>query len=143
MTHDGLERFKSKRGGDGASPPIATVELPQPDRRSKSKRFAFQWIPLPMYWVKALRRTSSAKTYELAITILAEFHKRRRFGVTEVVLSTDTTKMTRSTKLRAAKELEQLGLITLITEGKHALRAIPHNYVGKRYNSTKGPELWQ
>jgi hypothetical protein len=137
MKPSGLERFKS-RSGSGASPPIETIEFPQPDRRSKSKRFEQEWIKLPMHWVKALHRAkANGTTYGLAHTILAEFYKRRRFGVTEVILSTETTSMKRNTKLKAAKTLARLELITLIPEGKQALRAIPHITVRRKESIEK------
>jgi hypothetical protein len=126
MTHDVLERYKSKRSGNGASFPVEAVELPQPDTRSKSKRFEAEWVKLPIHWVKALRRAKGGRTHQLAHAILAEFHKRQRFDVREVVLSTEVTGMGRNTKLKAAKDLERLGLITLISMGGYALRAIPH-----------------
>jgi hypothetical protein len=125
MTHNDLERFKSKRSGNGVSPLVKTIEFPQPDTRSKSKRFEVEWIKLPIHWVKALRRARGIKTYELALIILTELFKRQRFGVLEVTLSTEVTGMNRETKMRAAKDLARLKLIILLPDGKRALRVIP------------------
>jgi hypothetical protein len=94
--------------------------------KSRSKQFEAEWIKLPMHWVKALRRTRGVKTYELALTILAERFKRQQSGVLEVTLSTEVTNMPRNTKVKAAKDLARLGLITLLTDGNQALRVIPH-----------------
>jgi hypothetical protein len=134
MKPSGLERFTSKRTGNGAArSEIPSVELSTPNVRSKSKRFEAEWFKMPRGWRIALRRAKTRKTYELALVILEEFSKRQRFGVTEVVLSTEATGMPRYAKIRAARDLAKLGLITLIAEGQQALRAIPHFITQKRY----------
>jgi hypothetical protein len=97
--------------------------------KSRSKQFEAEWIKVPMHWVKALRRTRSVKTYELALIILAERFKRQQSGVLEVTLSTEVTDMPRNTKVRAAKDLARLRLITLLSEGKRALRVIPYLFI--------------
>ena len=39
--------------------------------RKKNKRLAFkpEWVKLPVRWVEVLRRSKSASTYQLALTI--------------------------------------------------------------------------
>jgi hypothetical protein len=59
----------------------------------------------------------------LALVILAEDFKRKNVGG-EVVLSSWVTEMPRCTKMRAANELVDLGLIKIVKDGKHALRVI-------------------
>jgi hypothetical protein len=88
---------------------VNTIDTPAPKRR---KRFEPEWVKLPMHWIKALRRSRSAATYALALVILAAEFKRQQMGG-EIVLSSTTTQMSKTTRIRAAKELAELGLIQL------------------------------
>ena len=94
-------------------------------KRHENKRLAFkpQWVKLPARWVKTLRRSKSASTYQLALTILIEAFKREQVGG-EIVLSTKTTGMPSSTRARAVRELVKLGLITVKRDGRQAVRII-------------------
>jgi hypothetical protein len=61
-------------------------------------------------------------TYRLALLVLfAAFKNKQRNG--EVILSTAMTGMPRNTKVRAARELADLGLIQLLGSEAGALRA--------------------
>ena len=84
---------------------------------------------VPRHWISALKRSKSARTWELAVIILWEAFKDKR-GTGEVILSRRVTGMPASTRQRAARELVELGLITLAEEQTHTLRAkvIPYSY---------------
>jgi hypothetical protein len=69
----------------------------------------------------ALRRAKRISTYQLAHVILFEDFKRKQIGG-DIVLSSEVTGMRSQTRVRAAKELVQLGLITLRQNGKEAFR---------------------
>jgi hypothetical protein len=58
----------------------------------------------------------------LALAILFEDFKRKQFGRDFIVLSRAVTGMPSRTKIRAADELAQLGLIKIIRRGNRALR---------------------
>lgn len=93
-------------------------------KNGKSRqRFKPQWVKFPARWVEALRRSKSASTYQLALTVLLEAFKREQLGG-EIVLSMKTTGMPRSTRARAVKELVKLGLITVKRDGRQAVRVI-------------------
>jgi hypothetical protein len=93
-------------------------------RRKKSKRtFWLHWVKLPVRWVKALRQSKQASTYQLAHVILVEAFKQEQTGG-EIVLSTVTTGMPRSTKVRAVNELVKLGLITVKRNSRRAVRVV-------------------
>jgi hypothetical protein len=76
------------------------------------KTFRVEWVKLPLRWVEALRQSKNASTCHLAMALLFEAFKRKHVGG-EVVLSSAMTGMPRNTRMRAAKELTQLGLIQL------------------------------
>ena len=102
------------------------MEMPALSRKQKRKRkrsFETRWVKLPSRWVKALRRSKSASTYQLALTILFEAFKQEQLGG-EIVLSTEMTKMPASTRKRATKELVKLGLIKVSQHGRQAVRVI-------------------
>jgi hypothetical protein len=87
----------------------------------RRKPFKAQWVKLPRQWAEALRRSKSAGTYQLAIAILFEAFKRKRYGG-EIVLSSTVTGMTRPAKVRAVKELVELGLIKAEQKGNKSIR---------------------
>jgi len=89
-------------------------------------RFEAQWARLPLSWLIALRQTKSASTKQLAMEILfAEF--RRKYTNGEVVLSTTTTGLPRSTRAVAIRELVHLGLIEVEQHGEEATRVVRLN----------------
>jgi hypothetical protein len=95
----------------------------EPDDAAKVKRKEFKpkFVQVPMRWVEALERVKNMNTYRLALRILVEAFQRDRIGG-EIALSSEMAGMPSATRHRAAKELEQLGLIQLERRGKHALR---------------------
>jgi hypothetical protein len=96
-------------------------------KKKKGKKnkqcFKPQWVKLPARWVEALRRSKSASTYQLALTVLFEAFKREQLGG-EIVLSMKITGMPSSTRARAVRELVKLGFITVKRDGKQAVRII-------------------
>jgi hypothetical protein len=74
-------------------------------------------------WVEALRRSTNASTYRLALIILVEAFKREQVGG-EIVLSMQVTRMHRNMRARAIAELVQMGLIRVKQEGKEAVRVL-------------------
>lgn len=99
--------------------------------KTKRKPFKAQWVKLPLHWAEALRRSKRVSTYQLAHVILFEAFKRKHVGG-EVVLSRTVTGMPRCTKVRAANELVELGLIKIIRDGNHALKVSPIYLVGDK-----------
>src|SRR5215471_7293736 len=100
---------------------VETIYPPVP--KGQRRRFEPRWVKLPRHWFTALKRSKSAYTYQLATLILWEsFKDKHRMG--EVTLSTEVTGMSRATKMRAAEELVELGLIRLKREGTKALKAV-------------------
>src|SRR5262245_61204731 len=91
-------------------------------KKQKRKRlFKAKWVKLPTRWITALRRSGSASTLQLALTILLEDFRREYCGG-EIVLSAHTTRMPSATTSRAARELVELGLVKLKQTGRGALR---------------------
>jgi hypothetical protein len=90
--------------------------------KKKRKRFEAKWVKLPRHWMTALLNTKSANTYHLAHLILWDAFKRNQVGG-EIVLSAQVTKgMPRNSKIKAAEELVELGLIRIKRNGHQALR---------------------
>ena len=105
--------------------PIEIVTInpdPNPISRRRRKSFEPWFVKLPRHWISALRRSKSARTWELAVIILWEAFKDKR-GTGEVILSSQVTGMPGSTRQRAARELVELGLITVVEEQTRTLRA--------------------
>ena len=106
---------------------IVGMEMPKLLRKQKRKRgprrFETRWVKLPSRWVKALRRSKSVSTYQLALTILFEAFKREQVGG-EIVLSAEVTGMPGTTRMRATRELVRLGLIEVSRHGRQAVRVI-------------------
>lgn len=99
---------------------VETVEVPTSPQR-KRPPFKAQFVKLPLRWAEALRRSKSVNTYQLALIILFEAFKRKHTGG-EVILSSAVTDMPRCSKMRATKELVELGLIETNQIGRQALR---------------------
>jgi hypothetical protein len=97
---------------------IAGMEMPP--KRVKRK-FKTRWVKLDQRWAEALDRSNSVSTYKLAIKILFEAFKCKHTG-SDIVLSSIVTGMSRCTKIRAANELADLGLVKIVRDGNHALR---------------------
>jgi hypothetical protein len=94
--------------------------------KKRREPFKAQWVKLPRWWIEVLRRTKSASTKQLAMEILSEVFKREQIGG-EIVLSATVTKLLHSTRMRAAKELVELGLIKTEQKGRQAMR-VSHVY---------------
>jgi hypothetical protein len=100
---------------------VTTVNADSALPRKKRKPFESQFVKLPRHWITGLQRSNSVNTYRLAHMILREGFKREHVGG-KVVLSTKVTSgMIRSTKIRAARELVELGLIRIEQDGNRAL----------------------
>lgn len=91
----------------------------------KRTPFKAQFVKVPLQWVEALQRSKSANTYRLALVILLEAFRLEAFkhkGSEIITLSSTVTGMERYAKLRAARELADLGLIEIKQTGNQALR---------------------
>jgi hypothetical protein len=97
--------------------------------KAKSKRQAFEpkWVKFPTRWMRALRKSTSVRTYQLAVVILVEELKQRPLG-REVVLTSQVTGMPRSSSRRATTDLVKLGLIEVQQEGQQAVRVLRVHY---------------
>lgn len=98
--------------------------------KKKRKPFKAEWAKIPRQWEKALRQSQCVSTYRLALLILFEAFKRERVGG-EIVLSSAVTGMPRVTKMKAVKELVELGLIQIEQNGNQAMR-VSHIYYLKK-----------
>jgi hypothetical protein len=77
----------------------------------KRKPFKTAFVQVPMGWITALEGANAdSSAYKLALRLLAEAFKCSQVGG-DVVLSSQVTGMPRSSKSRAARELQRLGLI--------------------------------
>lgn len=86
--------------------------------------FKAQFVMVPLRWMEALRRSKGASTYQLALVILLEAFKLgalKRKG-DEITLSSTVTGMEPHSKIRAARELADLGLIEIKQRGNQTLR---------------------
>jgi hypothetical protein len=96
--------------------------MPGIEKKKRRKSFRAFWVKLPRSWITALRRSRSVHTYELALTILLEAYERQTDTIT---LSGEATLwMSRATKARAARELEEFGLVQVKGEGRQALKIV-------------------
>jgi hypothetical protein len=95
-------------------------------KRHSRRSFRVEWVRFPARWIKALRQTKSASTYELALTILIEAFRCEQGGG-EIILSAEKTEMAKNTRVRAIRELVRLRLIKVGKEGNHATR-VTHIY---------------
>jgi hypothetical protein len=87
-------------------------------RAKAKKKFEAQFVQLPTYWIKQLHRSSSASTIKLAHHILVRaFECEHRGG--EIVLSTESTRLSRKARFGAVRELVKLGLIEVEHRGGH------------------------
>jgi hypothetical protein len=117
------------------------IETVNPDTPSRKRRRTFkaQWVKLPRHWISALGQSKSANTYRLALLILlAAFEDKSGNG--EIILSAKVvTGMSRWSKTRAARELVELGLITIKENGVRALRAkiVSHSYYQREVREKK------
>jgi hypothetical protein len=92
--------------------------------KAKRKYFWAKWVKLPRPWITALASSKSAGTYELAHWILLADNEDRR-GTGVVTLSRSMTRgMPHSTRCRAARELVDLGLITVVGGGGNTKEAL-------------------
>lgn len=107
---------------------VEVGNVPEPKgTRKRRKPFKADWATLPFAWAEALRQSKSLAAYRLAHVILFETFKREYIGG-EIVLSSAVTKMSRSTRRKATKELVKLGLIELHREEGKAYRVSLINY---------------
>jgi hypothetical protein len=91
---------------------VDPVEVPEPPSRKARKAFEPEWVKLPLRWIEVLRQSKRMATWQLAHVILLEAFKRQYTGG-EIVLSSTMTRMPKNTRIRAIKELAELGLIKL------------------------------
>jgi hypothetical protein len=103
---------------------IETLNTGTSSPRKHKPPFKAQWVKFPLQWVEALQHSKSVSTYQLALVILFEAFKIEAFKRKErdIVLSSTVTKMSRNTKMRAARELVDLGLIEIKQIGSQAIR---------------------
>jgi hypothetical protein len=103
---------------DGKRIEVVSLDPPQP-KKTRRKAFEVEFVKVPVSWVKALRGSNGA-AYQLAWAILCEAFKREHMGGA-IVLSSAVTGMRPTTRKRAIKELERLGLIRI--EQQHGNQA--------------------
>jgi hypothetical protein len=104
---------------------IGEIDL-SPILKKRRKPFQPKWVKLTLRWAEGLRQSKNNGTYQLAHIILLEAFKCEQIGG-EIVLSLAVTGMPHTTRIRAAKELVELGLIQTERRGRQALR-VSHVY---------------
>ena len=57
------------------------------EEEEQTGAFKSQWVKLPVKWVEALGRSTSASTYRLALIILIEAFKREQIGGGDCVVA--------------------------------------------------------
>jgi hypothetical protein len=107
------------RHGKKIAVDIINTTTPIKERRP----FAVRFVKLPDYWIEQLQKSTNPGTLKLALRILKEAFKRQYLGE-ELVLSTESTRLSRKVRYRAVKELVQLGLIEIEQRGNRATRVI-------------------
>jgi len=107
---------------DGRRIAIDTIHTATPARK-KRKPFEVSFVKLPKFWIDQLRHARKVSTVTLAHVILREAYKRQCAGG-EIVLSTETTGLSRQVRARAVNELRELGLIETEQNGNQAVRVI-------------------
>ena len=123
-------RYVERRDPNGKIRRIAVVEWNRQASPKKRRRGSFkaQWVKLPQRWIEVLRNSKSGNTRQLAMEILSEAYKQEPKGNYRggdiVLSSTVVVGMPRCAKLRAMKELVQLGLIEIEQNGRQAPRVI-------------------
>ena len=88
-------------------------------RARKRMAFRAKWARIPAAWRDRLQRTRSAHALKLAITVLFEAFRAEQCG-TDIVLSSQITGLQGTSRKRAIKELERLGLIRTKRKGRQA-----------------------
>jgi hypothetical protein len=125
-----MKRYVQRRDPDGKLRRIAVEEWKHHTSPKKRKREPFkpEFVKLPTRWIEVLRNAKNGSTHQLAMEILSEAFKRepkRNYRGGDIVLSSMVVVgMSRWTKMRAAKELVQLGLIEIEQIGRQAPRVI-------------------
>jgi len=105
---------------------VVTINTGAAPPKKRRKSFRAFWVKLPRSWITALRRSRSVHTYELALTILMEAYERQTDTVT---LSGEATQwMSRETKRRSARELEEFRLVQVRGEEHQALKVVILNH---------------
>jgi hypothetical protein len=113
-----LERFVTRNGQR-----IAVKTLNPTPRQKKRRAFKPQFAQVPIYWVEQLRKCGSAATYQLAICILLEHHKRQLYG-DEIILSSKVTGLLRQTRSKATKQMVEARMIEIAQAGNEAVRVV-------------------
>jgi hypothetical protein len=98
---------------------VETLTPKTPARGKRRKPFKVEWFKFPAWWIDVLRN-ASAGAHLLALIVLAENYRQEQIGG-DIVLSSVVTKMSRPTKMRAVRELVELGLIAITKNGKQAI----------------------
>jgi hypothetical protein len=98
---------------------VETYTPPGEKHRRTRKPFKVNWFKFPAWWVEVLHKAGAGARL-LAPIILAEAFKRE-YIKGDIVLSSEVTRMPRTTRKRAAEELVKLGLITVERNGNRAL----------------------
>jgi hypothetical protein len=101
---------------------VDTVNTGTPAKK-KRKPFEVSFVMLPNFWIDRLRHARKVSTITLAHVILREAFKRQHVGG-EIILSTETTGLSRQVRARAVSELRELRLIETEQNGNQAVRVI-------------------
>jgi hypothetical protein len=101
---------------------VDTINTATPAKKRR-KPFEGGFVKLPNFWIDRLRHARKVSTVTLAHVVLHEAFKRQCAGG-EIVLSTETTGLSRQVRARAVNELRELGLIETEQNGNQAVRVI-------------------
>jgi hypothetical protein len=107
------------RAGRVAVETVTPIEAP---KKKRERPFKSKFVQVPTRWMEVLRKSNSASTYQLALAVLDEAFEREQTDAGEVILSSKVTHMPRNTRMRAVRELVELGLIEVEQSGRQAVR---------------------
>jgi hypothetical protein len=100
---------------------VDTVNTATPIKERKP--FMVRFVKLPDYWIEQLQTSNNPGTFKLAHRILKEAFVRQ-YVRGDLVLSTETTRLSRKVRCKAVKELVKLELIKIEQHGNQATRVI-------------------
>ena len=93
------------------------------DIKPGKRRAEPKFVQVSKYWSDQLKQTRSWVTYRLALEILRQDFRRKKYPDEEIILSAERTGISNGdARRRAARDLERLGLIEVTQRHKAAAR---------------------
>jgi hypothetical protein len=102
---------------------VRVREFNPPPRGKGKKPFKVEWVKLPDHWIVQLERSRHLGTYKLALRILRAAFQQQYMGG-DIVLSAAFTRLPRTTRWSAIKEMVGLKLIRIERNGNQAAHVV-------------------